>query len=116
MLDVGGDTVVVGRDQPGSLKRARREDIKPERMPEPARPRRAPPPPKPVNTDPTKLHCTESPHGLCALQRQASPPRRQEMAEGQLSICGEWLTGRSAPKRGEPTCPRCRILLKLEGR
>lgn len=112
LLDLGDETVIVGR----SPKKARR--VERDRL-QSAKPgtRASTPKRNIVATDRDRrlLYCSDGPRGLCATQRQADPPRRGEMAEGVYSLCGAWLTSRSAPKKTEPTCTACRGLLGLEG-
>lgn len=106
--------MIVGRDEPKTVKRAQRADVRPEREP------KAPPaqPAARVSTVPkvpdlTALYCIPGDNGDCALQRQASPPTSKEMIEGAVTICGRWLSTRSAPTRKEPECPLCRFRLGM---
>ena len=114
MLDTGGPTLIVGRKQPGDTKRVKREAVRPARPPKKV----TKPKPKLPRSRPAvelhKLAIAPSPHGMCALQRQSRPPTKAEMIEGEWSICGTWIESRSAPQRGETTCPQCRTLLKME--
>ncbi len=114
MLDLGGDTLIVGRKEPKSTKRVARSDVRPARAQKPT-----PAPPKKTRPDrqrpdPQNLAIAASQHGMCALMRQSRPPTKTEMIEGQWSLCCTWLEAKKAPERGEPTCPKCRTILKLE--
>lgn len=112
LVDLGGDSIVVARAKPGSSKRVPRGDVRSEER-KPAGPskvaRHQPERPdmQAVTVTTTDFYTTDGPAGLCALQRQASPPRRSEMVDGTWAMCGAWLTSRSAPKKRQPTCPEC---------
>lgn len=112
LADTGGDEVVVVARRAFDPKRSQRVPrslVRVDSAPE------APPQKKPTRRrDTRQLYCSESEHGLCALQRQARAPSRAEMAGGAWSLCGTWITSRSAPKKLEPTCPDCRRRLKME--
>lgn len=111
VLDTGGPTVIVGRSkQPKSTKRVARASVKPERAPAPAAEPARPVPKRRPLPNVQSLACMDG----CALQRQSRPPTRAEMAEGAWTLCNSWVSSRSAPKKGEPTCPDCRKLLGLE--
>lgn len=109
LVDLGGEDLVVARSKPQSSRRVRREDVRLDEQVRPPSPR-----PEAAEHDLTRLHCIEGPAGRCAVQRQSKPPTRAEMAEGQWSMCSTWLTSRSAPQVGEPSCPRCRTILGME--
>lgn len=109
LVDLGGETLIVGRKNPSSTKRVPRESVKSEErsvIPTSKVERRTTGKRK-RDVDTSKLYCAEGPNGLCVLQRQSSPPRKAEMVDGTWSLCGEWLTSRSAPKKTGPTCPTC---------
>lgn len=91
LLDLGADTIVIGRQTPETVKRVQRSDVK--RLA--ARP----------------ILCLKSENGICALQRQSTPPSKSQLVTGVLSMCGEWLTSRTAPRQHEPTCAKCRAIL-----
>lgn len=99
VLDSGAPTIVVNAtEDPAKMQRVPRTRVQPERA---------------VPQGPQKFYCEESPHGLCVMQRQASPPTTSEMAEGQWTLCSTWVTSRSRPKKSVPTCNRCRHRLGL---
>lgn len=122
VLDVGGDTVIVnGSSDPAKMQRVERGRVEGKLAitpqpapPRPMRPTATKPKAAPkANGTPRKVYCAESEAGLCALQRQASPPRAAEMAEGQWTLCGQWITGRSKPRKSEPACSTCRARIGL---
>lgn len=104
LIDLGGETLIVGQQKPKTARRVKREAVKPEKRP------KAPE----LQLDPSTLHCVEIDGQWCALQHQAKPPTRREMAEGVSTICAKWTTARCAPTQVEPTCQTCRKRLKLE--
>lgn len=112
LVDLGGETVIVARKgRPNTAKRAPRARLMVPRQP--PTPKRAAKDAAPEATATREVYCATSTKGSCALQRQASPPARAEMAEGVFTVCGEWVTSRSKPDKSEPSCVDCRRLLKL---
>ena len=110
LLDLGGDELVVARATPRSARRVPRDRVRSEER-KPAGPskveREKPPEKTAMQIAISNLYTSDGPNGLCALQRQANPPRKGQMVDGTWAVCGEWLTSRSAPKKREPTCPDC---------
>lgn len=104
LIDLGGETLIVGQQKPKTTRRVKREAVQPEKRP------RVPD----LKIDPAALHCVEIDGQWCALSRQASPPTRKEMAEGVSTMCSKWISARCAPTQTEPTCQTCREWLKLD--
>lgn len=94
VLDVGDATVVVRRDDGASFRVAREDLVSIER-------------PKP------DLWGFVVDARFCALQRQSHPPTKTEMVDGAWTLCGKWVSSRSAPTKGVVTCMTC--LARAEG-
>jgi hypothetical protein len=87
VFDTGGKVVVSRYHKPGDTERVKRSDIQVPR--------------------PKKLACVKTERGVCATQRQAVPPKKMEVAEGVITMCGLWVQSTTGTYRAEPTCERC---------
>ncbi len=60
------------------------------------------------------LQVVTTKNGDCALQRQSRKLTSRDMADGQWTLCGEWVQSRSKPAMAQPTCEVCvgRLLRK----
>lgn len=86
--DVGDATVVVRREDGGAFRVAREDLVTIDR-------------PKP------DLWGFVVDAHFCALQRQSNPPTKTEMVDGAWTLCGKWVSSRSAPTKGPVTCATC---------
>jgi hypothetical protein len=87
LFDTGGRVVVSRHNKAGETQRVNRSDIQIPR--------------------PEKLVVLKTERGVCATQRQAVPPKKTEVADGVLTMCGLWVVSINGTYRSEPTCPRC---------
>jgi hypothetical protein len=93
VFDTGGKVVVSRYNKPGETERVKRSDIQVPR--------------------PKKLACVKTDRGVCATQRQAMPPKKMEVAQGVITMCGIWVQNTVGTHRAEPTCEEC--LARSEG-
>ena len=87
VFDTGGKVIVSRFHKASDTERVRRSDIQVPR--------------------PKKLACVKTERGVCATQRQAMPPKKMEVAEGVITMCGLWFQGIAGTHRTEPTCDDC---------
>jgi hypothetical protein len=114
VVDVGGKTVVVDPyGDPARLYRVPRQaisDYVPRKVETPVKhgvvKRRSPP-------ELTALSCLDTEHGDCAMQIQGRKLTKAEMVPGVWTMCDTWVELRTSAHVGEPTCPRCRKMLKM---
>jgi hypothetical protein len=94
VLDAGRPEVVVSMEgfDPEATRRVRRTDI--------------------LLGVQRELLCVDRDGVMCALQRQASPPRPAEFAQGVWTVCGMFVSTRSKPVRRQTDCKECARLLK----
>lgn len=87
VFDAGGKVVVSRHNKAGDTERIKRSDIQVPR--------------------PRKLVVIKTERGVCATQRQAVPPKKREVADGVVMMCGLWVISTTGTYRGTPTCPKC---------
>lgn len=102
VLDLGAPTLIVNAtEDPSKMQRVSRNRVQHRRVEPASKPHTG------------RYYCEETEHGWCVMQRQATPPSRRDMAEGQWTLCSMWITSRAKPRKRKPTCNRCRHRLGL---